>query len=115
MFNAAPTEKKWTAAEAVALCRVMEGVAPKFGAHIALTGGCLYKDGERKDADIMIYRIRQVAEIDVAGLFSAFERIGVNVKSGFGFVFKAEFEGKAIDLFFPEEQEGEYDPEHEID
>lgn len=50
----------WTQEEAIQLCRLLEALAPTFGCHVALTGGCLYKDGERKDCDILLYRIRQV-------------------------------------------------------
>lgn len=44
---------------AVELCRIVEAGAANYGCHIALTGGCLYKDGDRKDFDLMFYRIRQ--------------------------------------------------------
>lgn len=92
----------WTQAEALDLCRRIEDFCPTFGCHVALTGGLLYKDGPRKDADILFYRIRQVEKIDVDGLLSALSRVGVAKTSGFGFVHKAEFNGKNVDLFFPE-------------
>lgn len=103
----------WTTQEAVDLCIKLEAIAPDFGAHIGLTGGLLYKQGERKDADIIIYRIRQVEAIDTTGLFDAFEQLGVRKVSGFGWCHKATYQGKAIDFFFPEE-DGEYDPQHAI-
>lgn len=41
--------------QALEFCRVIEkALAPKW--HCGLTGGCLYKDGERKDVDIVIYQ-----------------------------------------------------------
>ena len=58
---------------AVALCREIEKIAPNFGCHVALTGGCLYKDGARKDIDILFYRIRQVEKIDHEGLKQALQ------------------------------------------
>lgn len=94
--------RTWTQPEALDLCRQIEAFCPSFGCHVALTGGLLYKDGPRKDADILFYRIRQVENIDVSGLLVALEQIGVVKKSGFGFVHKAEFNGKGVDLFFPE-------------
>ena len=100
---------KWTQPEAIALCRQIEAICPNFGCHVALTGGLLYKDGPRKDCDILFYRIRQVEEIDIDGLFNALGNIGVNKIGGFGWCHKAEFEGRAIDCFFPEEQDGEYE------
>jgi hypothetical protein len=54
---------RWTQADAIALCRKIEEHVPDAGMHVALTGGCLYKDGTRKDADILFYRIRQADEL----------------------------------------------------
>lgn len=103
---------QWDQAQAIELCRALEAIAPKYGAHVALTGGCLYKDGSRKDVDIMFYRIRQVSAIDAEGLFAALDNLlGIQILEGFGFVFKAvTTKGKHIDFFFPEEQ-GEYPSE----
>lgn len=95
-------EPLWTQPEALDLCRRIEAFCPSYSCHVALTGGLLYKDGPRKDADILFYRIRQVEKIDVDGLINALARIGVFKTSGFGFVHKAEFNGKGVDLFFPE-------------
>ena len=69
-----------------------------------------YKDGERKDCDILLYRIRQVGAIDTEGLFAALSLIGFEGIAGFGWVFKAKYKGKSVDLFFPEEVGGEYVP-----
>ena len=92
---------------AVLICREIEQVAPDFGCHVALTGGCLYKDGDRKDLDILFYRIRQIKEIDKDGLFKALEKLGMSDISGFGWLHKAKHGVHSIDIFFPEEQEGE--------
>lgn len=100
---------RWTPDQAFDLCRQIEAVCPAFGCHVALTGGLLYKDGPRKDADILFYRIRQVETIDLDGLFDALATIGVVKVSGFGWCHKAMFEGRQIDCFFPEEDSGEYD------
>ena len=98
----------WNANEAIGLCHTIEQVCPQFGAHVALTGGLLYKSGPRKDADILFYRIRQIPEIDVDGLFAALETIGIKKVSGFGWCHKAIYNGKNIDFFFPEGDGGEY-------
>jgi hypothetical protein len=93
----------WTQAEAIALARQIEAIAPAFGAHVALTGGCLYKDGERKDVDILFYRIRQRKEINERGLLEALEQdCKIVTHERFGWVQKASRWGKKIDLFFPE-------------
>jgi len=99
----------WTQREAIELCRLIEEVCPPFGCHVALTGGCLYKDGDRKDLDVLFYRIRQVEYIDMDGLWQALAKIGIEFDRGFGWCCKATFNGRPIDCFFPEE-EGEYPP-----
>lgn len=98
---------KWTQAEAIELCIALERIAPDFGAHIGLTGELLYKKGERKDCDILVYRIRQVESIDADGMFEAFKAAGVEKTGGFGWCHKATWQGKPIDFFFPEES-GDY-------
>jgi len=98
----------WTQQQAVDLCRQIEAICPDYGCHVALTGGTLYKDGPRKDLDILFYRIRQVEAIDEQGLFEALQTIGVTKVSGFGWCHKAEFEGRAINCFFPESAGSEY-------
>jgi len=99
----------WTQAEATELCRAIEAVCPAYGCHVALTGGLLYKDGLRKDADILFYRIRQVEEIDVSGLMAALvDDCKIEPGEDFGWCYKATWRGKPIDFFFPEREGDEY-------
>jgi hypothetical protein len=102
---------KWTQEQAIELCRKIEMIAPKYGCHVALTGGTLYQYGERKDADILFYRIRQITAIDVDGLMAGLEGIGVTPGKDFGWCYKGSYEGRAIDFFFPE-REGDIYPGH---
>lgn len=100
------TEKPtWSQAEAIALCREIEKVAPLANAHVALTGGCLYKKGERKDLDILFYRIRQATRIELDALWQELQDIGIAFKSGSRWCMKATYFGRSIDCFFPEEEE----------
>jgi hypothetical protein len=94
----------WTQSDLVKLCIAIEAVCVEHGCHVAMTGGCLYKTGRRKDADILFYRIRQANYIDLDGLLESLSRIGVTKISGFGWVYKLDYEGKPIDAFFPEEK-----------
>ena len=98
----------WTQQDAIALCKSLENIAPRYGAHVALTGGCLYKEGARKDVDIHFYRIRQVDEVDWDGLFTHMERNGFNQLTPRSWVTKFEcaFTGRGIDIFDPEWKNG---------
>jgi hypothetical protein len=94
-----PLEMKtdWEQYEAIALCSAIENICPKYGCHVALTGGLLYKDGRRKDADILFYRIRQKPEIDIEGLFYALKEID-DTSSRKSWCIKGEYKGKKIDF-----------------
>jgi len=77
-------------------------MCPDFGCHVALTGGLLYKEGSRKDCDLLFYCIRQVDEIDISGLLAALKASGFVIGRQHGWVRKATYQGKPVDLFFPE-------------
>jgi hypothetical protein len=100
--------EKWTQAEAIAMCILLEAVCPAYGCHVALTGGTLYKQGPRKDADVLFYRIRQIETIQMEPMWAALAAVGFEMKKGFGWCYKATYQGKSVDCFFPEEEEGEY-------
>lgn len=87
--------------DAIRLCKQIEDVAPEFGLHVALTGGCLYKDGERKDVDIILYRIRQVNLPDYQGLYYKLSELNIcSLLEGYGWVTKAITpDGINIDFF----------------
>lgn len=100
----------WTLEEAVALCQLLEDVAPLCGCHIALTGGCLYKQGPRKDVDIVVYRIRQADKIDGPKFMQWLVDLGFKLKQGAAdcWLMTAEYRGKPVDFFFPENEGGDY-------
>jgi len=106
----------WFLDTALDLIRKIEAVCPKFGCHVALTGGVLYKDGGRKDLDLLFYRIRQEDSIDVAGLFKALAELGVErITRGERWCIKATIGGRKLDCFFPEVDEGDYEDDDESD
>ena len=92
----------WTLPLAMDMARAIEAVSPAFGFHVGLTGGLLYKDGPRKDADMLFYSIRQTATPDQPGLIAALAGCGITIKSTHGWMAKAEWRGMPVDLFFPE-------------
>lgn len=108
----------WTQQQAINLCKEIEKICPEFGCHVALTGGCLYKQEgytRRKDVDIIFYRIRQEPFINITGLFSALNIFGIINIKGFGWLYKAEYCGKNIDILFPEEECGIYQGYYETE
>lgn len=92
---------KWTQLQAIELCRLIEAICPQFNCHVALTGGLLYKAGERKDCDILFYSVRGT-KIDKDGLRLALIEIGFDTFIDYGFVQKSKYQGKPVDVFFPE-------------
>lgn len=112
--------KSWSQEMAIQFCVLVEEIAPQFGAHVALTGGCLYKaEFNRKDCDIVLYRIRQKSIDDVGLLAALQEKLGVEVtKRVNNWLTKAKWNDRNIDIFWPEEgndttiwDEGGYDVE----
>lgn len=97
----------WTQQEAIQLARKVEEVCPACGCHVALTGGALYKDGPRKDCDLLFYRIRQEPYIREHELAMALRKIGIVLGDTCGWVTKATYEGKSVDLFFPDRDDSE--------
>lgn len=98
----------WSHREAVILCRALEEVAPEFGAHVALTGGTLYKDGLRKDCDVLFYQAKKDKKIDIDGLK---KKLSEKIELGrdYGRVLKGKIAGKQVDFFFPERDSDDYD------
>lgn len=93
---------------AVLLCRRLEPIAIECGGHVALTGGCLYKDGVRKDVDIIVYRIRQVDRFNWENFFFRIRMLGIQQGRDYGWCKKATGPfGENIDFFDPENS-GEY-------
>lgn len=117
-------ERMWSRDEAFDLCRILESVCSKFGCHIGLTGGLLYKSGPRKDCDIIVYRAGQAdpteerppfaEEIDRNALISAVESAGLVLVKEYTRVVKFLADNKPVDLIFPE-CDGAYEVDAEED
>ena len=97
----------WTMSEAIELCKIIEGISPDYGFHVALTGGLLYKEGERKDCDLLLYRIRDRHDPDWTGLWNALADVGIALRHDYGWCKKAIWKCKQLDIFDPEAL-GEY-------
>ena len=93
----------WTFDRARDLIIKLESRLPDAGCHIALTGGVLYKQGHRKDLDLVIYRIRQM-KINEKLLKKIFEDCGIEIIKQFGWMYKAKYMGRGIDILIPESE-----------
>lgn len=97
--------------DGVDICRCMYLALNGHGYFPALTGGLLYKDGVRKDCDIVVYRHRQdIKHFEMVDIGPLLRSIGFSDFKYYGFVTKAKFKGFDVDLFNPECAEGEYPP-----
>jgi len=92
---------KWTQAEAIRLCTTIEHCCPQAGCHVAMTGGCLYKDGPRGDLDLVFYSIRHL-RLDVQKLMEILQSIGFDHITGGGWRYVGYIYDKKVDLLFPE-------------
>lgn len=71
----------WTREYAIDACHVLEQALAPLGMHVALTGGCLYKEGPRKDLDVILYRHAGMELAPFADLRPALSAIGIRVTS----------------------------------
>jgi hypothetical protein len=93
-----------TQAEAIELCRQLEPIAAEHGGHVALTGGCLYKDGTRKDVDILVYRSADEDAFKWPEFFRTIEPLGIThvEHQDYGFCKKAVLVRRLNDGELPE-------------
>lgn len=111
----------WIQQDAVSLCQLLEPVAARNRCHVALTGGLLYKDGPRKDCDIVVYFEGRKPSDDAVATFSAcvdrpallndfWTSCQLQPMDIYTRVVKCLYRGKPVDLLFPE-LDGVYDKE----
>ncbi|AUR95678.1 hypothetical protein NVP1210O_56 [Vibrio phage 1.210.O._10N.222.52.C2] len=87
----------------MSLCKELYSELQGRGFFPALTGGLLYKDGLRKDIDIVIFRHRQnINHFEIEDIQFALESAGMSEFSHYGFVTKCKWRGFEVDLFNPE-------------
>lgn len=95
----------WVLGDALTLCRMLEPWATMHNCHVALTGGLLYKDGPRKDCDVVVYRRglckgeEVLPEFDRDALTKSFKNV-LKIVQEFGRVTKCTFDEKPVDLLF---------------
>lgn len=93
---------KWVLKDAIEVIVKIEEIAKSCNWHVGLTGGVLYKEGERKDLDIIFYRVRQTLEITNEELLGKLFNFGFSLHSNHGWCVKATYADKCVALLFPE-------------
>ena len=97
--------------KAVEISKELLPILMEAGLYIGLTGGVLYKEGERKDIDFLIYRntrFTPLNDIEVAAVISKHPKITSNVLM-YGRVVKAVWDNQvSLDFIIPEAVDGEY-------
>lgn len=99
----------------VELCRLVHSVSPAFGIFPALTGGVLYRDGQRKDYDVILYHHRQL-EQDYRQLGAALLLLGITDPDGNAlwrdadprWCTKAKWAGNSVDFLCPDVEGDNY-------
>ena len=91
---------------AISLCKDLYDVLSPEGYFVALTGGTLYKEGERKDIDLIIYRHRVNALFEINELEPLLEKVGLHDFRYFGFVTKCKWGNTEVDILHPETSSG---------
>ena len=86
----------------IELCKILYQKLKGAGFFPALTGGLLYKEGTRKDIDIVIYRHREQNKFEMHDIEKLLVECGLTDFKYYGFVTKAKWQGITVDLFNPE-------------
>lgn len=93
----------------VQLCRLVHSVSPSFGIFPALTGGTLYRNGPRKDYDVILYHHRQMQQ-DYQQLGATLALLGITDPNGNAlwkytdplWCTKAKWAGNSVDFLCPD-------------
>lgn len=100
------SNEMWTTEQGIALCQTLEPYALQDNAHVALTGGLLYREGPRKDCDVVIYRRglykgeKELPEFDRPKFLESIKHL-LHVEADYLRVTKCKtFHGKPVDLIF---------------
>ncbi len=94
---------KLTISDGQKICKLIYETIGDCGFYPALTGGVLYKNGNRKDVDIVIFRNRQdVNAFEIIDLEGVLTDVGFYDFNHYGFVTKCKYNGIDVDLFNPE-------------
>jgi hypothetical protein len=105
--------KEWSQLEAIAFAIDVEHIARSFNFHVGLTGGCLYRQGLRKDCDLVFYpHVEKGCEPNELGLIDALVKdMNLILGKRFTRVQKSTYFGRSVDLIFPHHTPYGYDDE----
>jgi hypothetical protein len=105
-----------TLTDAVAVCKLFEPICARNGYHVALTGGCLYGEGPRKDIDLIFYEQRHIKTKPELGKIKdeLMDELGFEHVADYGFVNKFQRGDIKVDVMLPDRRPQEGDC-HESD
>jgi hypothetical protein len=93
----------WTQQQSIELVRALEPTIEAHGWNVGLIGGCICKDGPRKDADLVVFtRAFTMSVPNNSYLLDALANKGLKVVNNTGRIVKASYFGKPVDLVFPQ-------------
>ena len=105
LYQTKPSDRN----DGIVLCqRLNQFLNKKY--FVALTGGLIFQQGERKDIDIIIYRNRATMPFETIQLGVTLTAFGFTNLRYYGFVTKCEWEGHSVDILHPE-SDSEFDYE----
>lgn len=89
---------------AIELCKKLYNKTNNIFYYPALTGGTLYKEGDRKDIDLVFYSNRQKSTTKYELINSIYDIDNfVLLEVYANWIWKAKYKGINIDIFFPED------------
>lgn len=105
-------DARYTMETAVGIASLLYPYLEEQGLYLAVTGGCLYKAGRRKDVDLILYRNREKAPSTEEAVDVFLKVVGRVIRvqdvKPYGFVTKMKLFGVPVDLLFPEYGAGTY-------
>tara|TARA_R110002126_G_scaffold92186_2_gene218951 strand:- start:11098 stop:11484 length:387 start_codon:yes stop_codon:yes gene_type:complete len=107
LFPLIPRHKPAERLDGIVLCQRFNTFLNKKY-FVALTGGLIFQQGERKDIDIIIYRNRETDKFEMLDIQDILIEFGFIDIRFYGFVTKCKWQGYDVDIMHPEATTGEY-------
>ena len=114
----------YTIEDAQRICAKLYEPLRDIGVFIGITGGVVYKEGPRKDVDLLLYLHEKVSEevaqskyakdgllCTIVEKISEVSSVDMDTVAFFGYVTKLTIDGIPVDILFPEYGRNDYPTE----